>query len=235
MTLPIRQNQDLNKWDEVYSQKFMTNWYPYEEVIRFCSRFIQKRLTYDTYEVRKKVRDVLDLGCGNGRHAIYFARQGFRAAGIDISPQAIHWAEEWCKREGLEADLRVGDVTSLPYDDASFDVVVSHGVLDHILPEQARRTAEEVRRVLRPQGLFYCDLRSSDDFEHGEGQEVAPNTFVVTGGFEEGLVQHFFTLAEINALFEGLFKIVHIETADHRLAPDFVRKYARWVCTGEAI
>src|SRR5687767_12996419 len=98
---------DDKRWDQVYAQKFMTMWYPNEDIIRFCARLIQKQLTHDKFESKRKVDKVLDLGCGNGRHAIYFAEQGFKASGIDVSPQAIEWASEWSKRKGLDVDFRV--------------------------------------------------------------------------------------------------------------------------------
>jgi ubiquinone/menaquinone biosynthesis C-methylase UbiE len=222
-------------WDKVYSEGFMTMWYPNEDIIRFCSRLIRKRLTHEEYEVKRPVERVLDLGCGNGRHAMYFARQGLKTAGIDVSEKAIEWAGEWARREGLEIDFRVGNIEHLPYEDQSFDAVVSHGVLDHVPMMAARTAAEEVRRVLRPGGLFYCDLRSTEDFEFGIGEEAGPNTFVVVEGYEKGLVQHFFSANETEALFDGLFRILYSEITENRLGPDFQRKYSRWVFATESL
>ena len=224
-----------SNWDQVYSQRFMTMWYPHEDIIRFCARLIQKQLTHDRYEVKRKVERVLDLGCGNGRHAMYFARQGFKASGIDVSEQAIEWAKDWARRERLEIDFRVGDIANLPFADQTFDVVVSHGVLDHVPMDVARRAAVEVQRVLRPQGLFYCDLRSTDDYEYGVGEPAGKNTFVVTEGYERGLVQHFFSQAETEELFDGLFRILYSEITENRLGPDFQRKYSRWVFAAESL
>lgn len=223
------------RWDRVYSERFMTMWYPNEDIIRFCARLIQKMLAPDRYEVKRKVERVLDLGCGNGRHGVYFARQGFQASGIDVSPQAIEWAKTWSEREGLDIDFRVGDMEALPYEDGTFDVVVSHGVLDHVRTGTARNAAQEVNRVLKPGGLFYCDLRSSEDFEYGVGEQVEPNTFVVASGFEQGLVQHFFSAKDTEALFDGLFRIIYSEITERRLSPDFQRKYSRWIFATEKL
>jgi SAM-dependent methyltransferase len=222
-------------WDQVYSKGFMTMWYPHEDIVRFCARLIQKQLTHDEYDVKRPVESVLDLGCGNGRHAMYFARQGFKAAGIDVSEQAIAWAKDWADREHLKIDFRVGDIENLPFADNSFDVAVSHGVLDHVPLATARRAAAEVKRVLRPGGLFYCDLRSTEDFEYGVGQEAGQNTFVVSEGYERGLVQHFFSPAETEELFDGLFRILYSEITESRLGPDFQRKYSRWVFATESL
>lgn len=220
-------------WDTVYSKNFMTNWYPNENIIRFCARLIQKRLTYDEIEIKRKVNRVLDLGCGNGRHAIYFAREGMQACGIDISETAIEWARDWARRERLSVEFRVGSVKQLPYPDQHFDVVVSHGVLDHISMNDARQAVGEVARVLPGGGLFYFDLKSADDSEFGVGEEAEKNTFVVTDGFEKGLIQHFFTLDEIHDLMGDRFRTLYIETHDHRLAPDFTRMIARWIIAAE--
>ena len=223
------------RWDKVYSEKLMTMWFPNEDIIRFCARLIQKKLTHDKYEVKRSVERVLELGCGNGRNAIYFAGQGFQTSGIDISPRAIEWAKEWASREKLEIDFRVGDITALPFEDGLFDVVVSHGVLDHVRSGVAREAAEEVRRILKSGGLFYCDLRCAEDFEFGLGTEVEPRTFLLDHGFEEGLVQHFFTQADINELIDGLFRVIYIELNDNRLGPDFRNKYSRWIVALEAV
>jgi SAM-dependent methyltransferase len=229
------QKDAKKNWDKVYSERFMTMWYPNEDIIRFCSRLIKKRLTHDKYESKRDVERVLDLGCGNGRHAMYFASQGFEAAGIDVSAQAIDWASEWATREGMEIDFRVGDIENLPFESHSFDAVVSHGVLDHVPVQVARRGAEEVNRVLKAGGLFYCDLRSTDDFEYGVGEPAGPNTFVVSDGYEKGLVQHFFSQQDVEALFDGLFRILYSEITERRLGPDFQRKYSRWVFATEAL
>jgi len=231
-----QQSLDVNKkWDQVYSQSFMTMWYPNEDIIRFCARLIRKRLTHDEFQVKKEVETVLDLGCGNGRHAIYFAREGLKASGIDVSKQAIDWAIDWAQREGLDVDFRVGDIANLPYEDRTFDVAVSHGVLDHVRPQLANAAVRELRRTMKKGGLFYCDLRCADDFEYGLGTEVEPNTFMLDHGYEQGLVQHFFTLDEIKALFDGQFRIIYSEITERRLEPDYQRRYSRWILAVEAI
>lgn len=223
------------RWDRVYSEQFMTMWYPNEDIIRFCARLIQKKLTHDRVQVKKRVDRVLDLGCGNGRHAIYFAREGFRASGVDVSAQAIDWAKDWANREGLDIDFRVAAIEQLPYEDGVFDAVVSHGVLDHVRMKTARKAAEEVKRVLRPAGIFYCDLRCADDFEYGVGEQLESNTFVVNAGYEKGLVQHFFTADDAKLLFDGLFRILYSEITERRLAPDYQRRYSRWIFAAESL
>ncbi len=74
---------------------------------------------------------VLDVPCGSGRHSLILAARGYRTTGIDISEEAIAYAAQ--QAEGLEVDLRVGDLRELPQDSAYAAAVClgnSFGYLD---------------------------------------------------------------------------------------------------------
>jgi SAM-dependent methyltransferase len=72
----------------------------------------------------RAARTILDLGCGSGRHVVYFAQQGFSVFGVDHSPAGIALTQQWLGREGLSATLRVHDITEpLPFEDAFFEAV----------------------------------------------------------------------------------------------------------------
>ena len=196
-------------WDKVWEKP--DGWYPNEFVVRFLAKYVRKRTGLDSYEVcREGVDNVLDLGCGCGRHLVMLARECYRTHGIDISRKSISFAKQWLEREGLEADLRVGSTTDLPWEKESFDLVISHGVLDHMDWRDARRTAEEVARVLKPGGLFYLSLASTRESGYGRGEEVARHTFRVTEGAETGTVQRFFDFDDISRILNGCFEILDI-------------------------
>jgi SAM-dependent methyltransferase len=90
-------------------------------------------------------RDVLDIGCGNGGIAGFFAGQGNRVAGVDVADQRK------VDQDKFEFHL-VGD-EHLPFADASFDVVISNHVIEHV-DDQALHL-NEIRRVLRSGGCAY--------------------------------------------------------------------------------
>ena len=199
-------------WNSVYmgEEKNSTVWYPGEGVVKFVARYIQKRTEVDKYKVKKKVKRILDMGCGNGRHVVFFARQGFDVYGIDISKEAIEVARKWLDREGLKAHLKVGDIEKLPFEDEYFDVIVLLEVLDHISFFKASKAMKEAKRVLAAGGYVYVSLRSTEDSEFGRGEKIGHNTFLLQEGYEKGMVQHYFDLREIKELFCG-FKIFDIE------------------------
>lgn len=100
-------------------------------------------------------RRVLDIGCGGGFLSESFACDGFRVVGIDPSPASVDTARRHAAANGLEIDYRVGRGESLPFPDASFDIVACCDVLEHV--NDLERVIQEVVRVLRSGGLLLFD------------------------------------------------------------------------------
>lgn len=95
---------------------------------------------------------VLEIGVGLGADFLQWLQAGAKVTGIDLTPRAIERAGRRSKLAGFpDADLRVGDAEALPFDDDTFDIVYSWGVLHHS-PDTAR-AVQEVRRVLKPGGV----------------------------------------------------------------------------------
>jgi SAM-dependent methyltransferase len=93
---------------------------------------------------------VLDVATGNGNAALAAARRFAVATGVDYVPSLIERAKKRAEAEDLEVDFRVGDAEALPFEDESFDVVLSTiGVM--FAPDQ-EQSAAELLRVLRPGG-----------------------------------------------------------------------------------
>jgi ubiquinone/menaquinone biosynthesis C-methylase UbiE len=93
-------------------------------------------------------KDVLEIGVGLGTDFIRFARAGANLHGVDLTQAAVDLAQRRLELEGLTADVRRADAESLPFDDESFDLAYSWGVLHHT--PDTRGALDEVRRVLRP-------------------------------------------------------------------------------------
>ena len=93
---------------------------------------------------------VLDVACGAGQLAIPAARAGARATGIDIAPNLVAQARARAEAEGLEVRFDEGDAEALPYDDGSFDVVMS--LIGAMFAPRPELVAAELKRVCRPGG-----------------------------------------------------------------------------------
>jgi SAM-dependent methyltransferase len=93
---------------------------------------------------------VLDVACGSGTAALVAARRYCRVVGIDYVPALVEQARARSSASGLEAEFRVADAQELPFEDDSFDLVLSvYGV--QFAPDQ-ERAAKEMLRVCRPGG-----------------------------------------------------------------------------------
>jgi SAM-dependent methyltransferase len=97
-------------------------------------------------------KDVLEIGVGMGADHIEWARSQPRSlTGIDLTPRAVEHTRKRLTLYGLKSEVFVGDAEKLPFDDASFDIVYSWGVLHH--SPNTPEAINQVYRVLRPNGI----------------------------------------------------------------------------------
>ena len=97
----------------------------------------------------------LDAACGTGRHAANLAARGWEVIGVDRTPAMLDVA-----RSNFGADFRRGELSALPIDDASVDLVVCSLALTHV--EDLTPVFAEFARVLRPGGtLITSDMHPS--------------------------------------------------------------------------
>jgi SAM-dependent methyltransferase len=97
-------------------------------------------------------KSLLEVGVGLGTDLTRFGRAGARLTGIDLTQRSIDLVSRRLAAEGLAADLRIADAEALPFEDGTFDVVYSWGVLHHT-PDTEQAVAEALR-VLKPGGRF---------------------------------------------------------------------------------
>jgi len=96
--------------------------------------------------------DLLDVACGTGNATIPAARAGARVTGLDFSPELLEIARERGSDAMVEVEWIEGDAQELPFEDASFDRVIS--TFGHMFAPDHRRTADEMLRVCRPGGTI---------------------------------------------------------------------------------
>jgi len=117
-----------------------------EELIEMC------HISADSY--------ILDVGCGAGATPAFIAKTiGCRVVGVDISEGMIQRSWEYAKREGIldRVEFRVADAQDLPFEDDTFDAVITESVT--AFPEDKQRAVDEYARVVKPGG--YVGLNES--------------------------------------------------------------------------
>ena len=161
------------------------------------------------------VRRTLDLGCGVGRHALLLAEHGYDVEAIDGSATGIAVAGETARARGVTLGLRQGGADALPFDDGTFDYVLSWNVIYHgTLGDVGRRLAE-VWRVLKPGGLYQGTMLPIRNSNYGFGRRVAPDTFVDDQRIERAHPHFYCDAAGLVALFAG-FELLSLTQREHR-------------------
>lgn len=124
---------------------------------------------------------LLDVGCGTGRHAMAFAAQGWRVSGVDVAPAMVALARESAGDSGAQFSVGAAATFTLG---RTFDAAVSlfHVVSYQAEPHEAEAMFRNVRRHLKPGGLFVFD------FWHAGGVRADPPSIRVRRG-EDGKVR----------------------------------------------
>ncbi|MBO0699064.1 MAG: class I SAM-dependent methyltransferase, partial [Zavarzinella sp.] len=105
---------------------------------------------------------LLDVGCGTGEHALYFAARGLRVTGIDFVEEAIRRARRKAAERGLPIDFRVQDALTLADSDERFASAIDSGLFHVFSDADRHRYVQGLAHVLQPGGRLFL-LTLSDE------------------------------------------------------------------------
>lgn len=197
-------------WNDIFSEKGKVFLKPHPDMKRLVKLFQEK-----------KVKKVLDLGCGTGRHLLFFLKNGFELYGVDAAPKGLEIAKKWLEDENQCAELLLHRIEEkLPFEDDFFDAIISIQVIHHNYLDRIIRTIKEIERILRTGGIIFITFPTFKRFKYKNDWdliEVEPRTFIPQKGQEKDLPHHFFTKDEIRKLFKN-FEIMemYIDKTNHR-------------------
>jgi ubiquinone/menaquinone biosynthesis C-methylase UbiE len=199
-----------SQWEKMYQEEGDPYDYTHEFIGDLAEKFKERG-----------IKRILDLGSGAGRHLVFLAKEGFEMSGIDSSQTAVKINREKLESEGLEADLKVGDIyEKLPYPDDFFDAIVSIQVIHHSTISNIRVVIKELERILRPGGLIFITVpKSKKTMGFGETKkfnEIEPNTFMPLDGNEKGVPHYYFEEETLREEFSA-FKIgeIWLDNGEH--------------------
>lgn len=146
---------------------------------------------------------VLDLGCGPGRNALYLAALGCAVDAVDLSPTAIRWARERAREAGAGIRFRQGDAFALTEGELSgpYDLIVDSGCFHHLPPHRRISYRALLDRVLAPGGLLALSCFAAGAM----GSELPDAAFYSSGsGLHGGLA---YTPESLRWIFADLTEI----------------------------
>lgn len=152
---------------------------------------------------------VLELGCGVGRDAVYFAGKGHTVTATDGSGVVIRQNRQQLADPAV--NFSVLDIRQkLPYKDAGLAVVYANLSLHYYLDAETRRIIAEITRVLAPGGVLAFACKSRDDFRSEGAETIEENVVVGTTGH----AMHFFSEDYAKNLLKGDFEILYLDDID---------------------
>ncbi|MBL4888818.1 MAG: class I SAM-dependent methyltransferase [Candidatus Lindowbacteria bacterium] len=159
------------------------------------------------------------MGCGAGPNLLWLAQKGISVSGVDVSPTALNLCRENFENAGLTHkidELVEASVVSTPFEDESFDGICESCVFQHLGKEDRLKTFAEVKRLLKPGGIFAAYMldagHSTYQLSKGEEDKTEPGTLNLNDGLSNIYltnigVAHFYVKEEIESLLEG-FSVV---------------------------
>lgn len=183
----IRHESETEMYNEKYAGADLKR--PRTAVIEF----IEKHLTQSNH--------CLDLGCGEGRHSRYLANKGIALTGVDLSEVGLEKA-----RASLigydKANFLSADIHRLPFENESFDSLISNRVLDYNDSAGLEQAFSEISRILKDQSPIFLTLRSSRQSPKTSETLVEKNPQGGTTYLNKNnqSLNHYFTLEEIESL-----------------------------------
>jgi ubiquinone/menaquinone biosynthesis C-methylase UbiE len=205
-------------WDESFDEAIALQAYntaPVEAVIRTVSYYFRDRFAVEDL---KKLH-FLEMGCGAGPNLMWLAQKGIKISGVDISPTALRLARMNLEKAGYTervGDLIESSVTDVPFADESFDGIVEACVFQHLTKEDRVKTFGEVKRLLKPGGVFVGYMLDAGHtvFQAKQAEQLADDagTLVLNDGSSKihltniG-VSHFYRREEYFDLLEGFSTI----------------------------
>jgi SAM-dependent methyltransferase len=176
---------------------------------------------------RTRVKKVLDLGCGIGRHAVLFTKEGFSVTAVDFSKKALVFLRSKAAEEKLKIKIIEGNYNHDLFRPGSFDFILAFDVLYHGYRNDFENAIGLVHKWLKPGGLFFFTCPTRRDGKFSSGEEAAPNTFKPTNSINPGELHYFSDEADISEFLKD-FTAIQKNVDEHYWDNEGVRQFSSY-------
>ncbi|MBC8170904.1 MAG: class I SAM-dependent methyltransferase [Anaerolineae bacterium] len=156
---------------------------------------------------------VLDLGMGEGRNALYFARHGYAVRGVDIAQTAIDHCLARAKALNVTMQAEIGNIVEIGIEPNSLTLAISTMCLQFMKQSESAKVMATMREGLQPGGLVYLTMFSTGEPAYARlkqsSPEIEPNTFYREAS---NSYVHFFEQDEVLNQFPD-FKLLYCSKA----------------------
>ena len=188
-----------NYWNEIWKNPNL------DEFQRYINRHVNSRPEFLNIFQEYKITNVCDAACGFGAYSAMLVANGYHVIGFDIAPSSIELARILLNTYGINtSEYFVSSIVDIKQLSESFDAVVAHAVIDHLVYEDAFRAIEELLRIVKSGGLVYISFDGIEE-EDREFEHVVldDGSFLYTDCRRDGLLFRYYTDEDIRTLLQG--------------------------------
>ena len=175
------------------------NWYAGDdyywgtEPAEFCDELIRLRPF-------PKAKKVLDIGCGEGKDAVYMAMQGYKVTAFDLTENGIAKTKRLADEKGVKIDAYVDDINSFTAGD-TYDIIYSTGTVQYLFEENKKTFFEKIKKITNVNGIVFFNVFVEKPF-----LELPPDWDIEEKMWKSGELFTFFPDWKIHRIDEIIFE-----------------------------
>ncbi len=169
-------NNDLKYWEAFYEAHKMP--FRASDFAPFCLKYFSSVATADDFsgQISKMPFKLLELGCGNGRDSLFFAKNGLSVLGVDMCQNEIEFLKSRFNSENLQ--FLNADFTTLNFKNGEFDAVYSRFTLHSIDEMGQDRLFSYLPNALKMGGFLCIETRGFENSLYKMGEQIGQNCFI---------------------------------------------------------
>ena len=158
---------------------------------------------------------ILDLGCGIGRHSILFSENGFSVTGYDLSESGLNKLNLYAKDKGLQIKTVLGDIRYLPFVNEYFDCIIAYHSMYHTDTPGMECVIKEIERVMKKNGEIYASFISKNTYSYSAPECKKVDENVRLKKEEDGnILPHYFVDYKDIKLLLSNFEIIKVKQVE---------------------
>ena len=160
----------------------------------------------------KPIKNILEIGCGQGRDALFFSEKGYFVETFDISENAIKFVNETKESFNIKnLNAIIYDVQeSFPYSNNFFDFVYSNLALQFFNLESLEKIFENIYRVMKDDAIILFSTKKKGDKYYNFGTKVNEHAFE-----HKGIIRYFYDKPILEQILEQKFEILNFDEDRH--------------------
>ena len=171
--------------------------------------------------------DCLDIGCGQGRNAIFLARRGFSVVAIDRASNALEGLAKMAKAQRVPIKTLPITLDVEPLPGSNYSLIVANTVIDHLELEAGNRLIEAIKSKLAPNAYVFISVFTEDDPGFLGLENSSETAGYVRRYFKSGELFHLFSTLNVLDCQETTFEDTsHGKPHLHGIARLFARRDA---------